>query len=190
MVAAPQDPFTLLRRMAQESMSSAPGLPQETETRTLWSGVAFRLGEMRLVAPLDQVLEVLPCPPMTLVPNTKSWLKGVANVRGNLITIVDLPEYFGKPPVFVNDDARLMILNSPGLNTGVVVHEVLGLRHFDADLERQGFVRPRRSSAGAFERGVFARQRAVGRVRHEVAGRRAVVPARGRLMCRETAETK
>ena len=92
---------------------------------------------MRLVAPLDQVLEVLPCPSMTLVPNTKSWLKGVANVRGNLITIVDLPEYFGKPPVFVNDDARLMILNSPGLNTGVVVHEVLGLRHFDADLERQ-----------------------------------------------------
>ncbi|MBI3571869.1 MAG: purine-binding chemotaxis protein CheW [Gammaproteobacteria bacterium] len=118
-------------------MSNAPGLPQEIETRTLWSGVAFRLGEMRLVAPLDQVLEVLPCPPMTLVPNTKSWLKGVANVRGNLITIVDLPEYFGKSPVFVNDDARLMILNSPGLNTGVVVHEVLGLRHFDADLERQ-----------------------------------------------------
>lgn len=137
MAVVSQDPFTLLRRMAQESMSNAPGLPQETETRTLWSGVAFRLGEMRLVAPLDQVLEVLPCPSMTLVPNTKSWLKGVANVRGNLITIVDLPEYFGKSPVFVNDAARLMILNSPGLNTGVVVHEVLGLRHFDADLERQ-----------------------------------------------------
>ena len=39
--------------------------------------------------------------------------------------------------MFVNDDARLMIMNSPGLNTGLVVHEVLGLRHFDAELERQ-----------------------------------------------------
>ncbi len=137
MVAIQQDPFTLLRRMAQESMNNAPGLPQETETRTLWSGVAFRLGELKLVAPLDHVLEVLPCPPLTLVPNTKSWLKGVANVRGNLITIVDLAEYFGKPPIFINDDARLMIMNSPGLNTGLLVNEVMGLRHFDAQLERQ-----------------------------------------------------
>ena len=118
MVAASQDPFTLLRRMAQESMSSAPGLRRRPRRARSGPGVAFRLGEMRLVAPLDQVLEVLPCPPMTLVPNTKSWLKGVANVRGNLITIVDLPEYFGKPPVFVNDDARLMILNSPGSTPG------------------------------------------------------------------------
>ncbi len=137
MTAVQQDPFALLRRMAQESMSNAPGLPQETETRTLWSGVAFRLGELRLVAPLDHVLEVLPCPHMTLVPNTKSWLKGVANVRGNLITIVDLAEYFGKPPIFANEDARLMILNNAGLNTGLLVNEVLGLRHFDAQLERQ-----------------------------------------------------
>ncbi len=137
MAATQQDPFDLLRRMAQESMNNAPGLPQETETRTLWSGVAFRLGGLKLVAPLDHVLEVLPCPPLTLVPNTKSWLKGVANVRGNLITIVDLAEYFGKPPIFVNEDARLMIMNSPGLNTGLLVNEVMGLRHFDAQLERQ-----------------------------------------------------
>jgi twitching motility protein PilI len=132
-----QDPFELLRKMQQESLDSAPGLPQEVEATKFWSGVGFRLGEMMLVAPLDHVLEILPPPPATLVPNVKPWLKGVANVRGNLITIVDLPEYYGKPPVFLDEKARMLIMNVAGLNTGLLVNEVLGLRHFDEETERQ-----------------------------------------------------
>lgn len=132
-----QDPFELLRKMQQESLENAPGLPQEVEATKLWSGVGFRLGDIMLVTPLDHVLEILPPPPMTLVPGVKSWLKGVANVRGNLITIIDLPEYYGKPPVFMDDKARMLIMNVQGLNAGLLVNEVLGLRHFDEELERQ-----------------------------------------------------
>lgn len=137
MARAVTDPFALLRDMQQQSMANTIGLPQEVQAAVLWSGVGFRLGEMQLVAPLDQVLEVLPSPAITLVPGTKPWLKGVANVRGNLLTIVDLCEYFGKPPVFVDDRARLMVMNVPGLNTALLVNEVLGLRHFDEETERQ-----------------------------------------------------
>lgn len=135
-----QDPLALLRKIQQESVHTAPGLPQEVQAVRLWSGVAFRLGELRLVTALDQVLEVLPCPEPAPVPGTRSWVKGVANVRGNLITIVDLAEYFGKRPVFLDESARLMVMNAPGLpdlHAGVLVHEVFGLRHFEEDTERQ-----------------------------------------------------
>jgi twitching motility protein PilI len=132
-----QDPLALLRKIQRESIETAPGLPQEIQAATLWSGVAYRLAEMRLVTRLDEVLEVLPCPEYTLVPGTKSWVKGVANVRGNLITIIDLAEYFGKPPVFLDERTRLLVMNVPGLHTGLLVHEVLGLRHFDEEAERQ-----------------------------------------------------
>ncbi len=132
-----QDPLALLHKMQQESVASAPGLPQEVQAAVLWSGVGFKLADMQLVTPLDHVSEVLPCPDVTKVPGTKSWLKGVANVRGNLITIVDLPEFFGKPPVFMDDNARLLVMNIPGMDTGLLVNEVLGLRHFDEELERQ-----------------------------------------------------
>lgn len=132
-----QDPLALLRKIQRDSIDTAPGLPQEIQAATLWSGVAFRLADMRLVTPLDEVLEVLPCPEYTTVPGTKSWVKGVANVRGNLITIMDLAEYFGKPTVFLDERARLLVMNVPGLHTGLLVHEVLGLRHFDEDAERQ-----------------------------------------------------
>lgn len=132
-----QDPLALLRKIQQDSLDSAPGLPQEVQAAVLWSGVGFRLADLQLVSPLDHVLEVLPAPALTPVPGTQPWVKGVANVRGTLITIVDLAEYFGKPPVYLDDNARLMVINVPGLSTGLLVNEVLGLRHFDEEIERQ-----------------------------------------------------
>ena len=137
MSATPQSPLALLQRMQQVATTETHVLPQETQAVVLWSGVAFRLGDMRLVTPLDHVLEVLPPPQWTIVPGVRPWLKGIANVRGNLITIVDLAEFFGKPSVLLDVDARLMIMNVPGLHTGLLVNEVLGLRHFDADMGRQ-----------------------------------------------------
>jgi twitching motility protein PilI len=132
-----QDPVALLRKLQQESIAHAPGLPQEVQAVTLWSGVGFRLADLQLVTQLDEVVEVLPCPAYTPVPGTKPWVKGVANVRGNLITLIDLAEYFGKPPVFLDEHARLLVMSSPGLHAGLLVHDVLGLRHFDEKAERQ-----------------------------------------------------
>jgi twitching motility protein PilI len=132
-----QDPLALLRKIQRDSIERGPGLPQEVQAAVLWSGVGFRLENIQLVAPLDQVVEVLPCPEMTWVPGTKTWVKGVANVRGNLITVIDLAEYFGKTPVFKDDRARLLVIGAPGLHAGLLVNEVLGLRHFDEETERQ-----------------------------------------------------
>ncbi|MFQ6021951.1 MAG: chemotaxis protein CheW [Acidiferrobacterales bacterium] len=137
-MAAPiEDPISLLRKMEQESIDNAPRLPEETQGPVLWSGIGFRVGDLQLVTPLGHLSEVLDCPVITPVPSTKSWVKGVANVRGNLLTIVDLPEYFNKKPVFLDDDARLLVMNVEGLNTALLVDEVMGLRHFDDTLERQ-----------------------------------------------------
>ncbi|MDH3670017.1 MAG: chemotaxis protein CheW [Gammaproteobacteria bacterium] len=132
-----QDPLSLLRKMERATLESAPTLPEENEGPSLWTGVGFRLGDLHLVTPIAHVVEVLPYPVITPVPGTKSWIKGIANVRGNLLTIIDLPEFFGKGPVFEDDQARLLVMNVDGLNAAVLVDEVLGLRHFDETEERQ-----------------------------------------------------
>jgi twitching motility protein PilI len=129
------NPLALLQKMEQGSVTNAPGLHDEMENVVLWTGVGFKLVDMLLIAPLGHVSEVLPCPTFTPVPGTKSWVKGVANVRGNLLTIIDLPEYFGKEPVYIDDKARLMVMNVEELSTALIVNEVLGLRHFDEELE-------------------------------------------------------
>lgn len=148
------NPLDLLQKMQQQSMAGMPALPEEEKFAQLWSGVGFRIGDMHLVAPLDQVTEVLHCPEFTAVPGTRSWLKGVANVRGNLFTIVDLPEFFGKQTVQIDESSRLLVMNVEGLHTALLVDEVFGLRHFDEVEEKQelaGMDDP----AGAFLSGAF-----------------------------------
>jgi twitching motility protein PilI len=157
MARAYQDPIELLRKIQRESIENAPGLPQEVQAATFWSGVGFRLAGMQLVTQLDEVVEVLPCPSYTIVPGVKPWVKGVANVRGNLITIVDLAEYFGKTPVHLDENARLMVINIPGFNTGVLVNEVLGLRHFDEQAERQALPAGVNDPVMAHANGAFVR---------------------------------
>jgi len=125
------DPLALLHAMQEETRRTAPGLPEQEQAAELWSGLGFRLADLMLVAPLGQVAEVLPCPEITPVPGTKPWLRGVANVRGNLYSIVDLPTYFGKEAVHGDVRARLLILNVPELRAAVLVHEVMGMRHFE-----------------------------------------------------------
>jgi len=137
MVAPNVDPFALLQKMQEHSRRTAPGLPEQVQAAPLWSGLGFRVADVQLVTPLDHVAEVLPCPAVTLVPGTKRWLKGVANVRGTLVTIVDMAEFFGKRPVRLDDRSRLLIMNVPGVSTALLVNEVMGLRHFDDEQERR-----------------------------------------------------
>jgi twitching motility protein PilI len=137
MAAAQIDPLALLQRMQEQSRRTAPGLPEQVQAAPLWSGLGFRVGDLLLVTPLDHVSEVLPCPAYTLVPGTRRWLKGIANVRGTLVTVIDLPEFFGKNPIRLDERSRLLILNVPGISTALLVNEVMGLRHFDEQQERQ-----------------------------------------------------
>ncbi len=102
-----------------------------------WSGIGFRAGAARLIAPLAQIAEVLPYPALTRVPGARSWVKGVANVRGNLVTVVDLPEFFGGAPVERDLRSRLIVINLPDVYCAVLVNEVLGMRQFDEETDAE-----------------------------------------------------
>src|ERR1700676_652713 len=61
-----------------------------------WVGVALRIaGELYLVA-REETREVSSVPPsLTRVPGAKNWVKGLANVRGHLLAIIDLRQFLG-----------------------------------------------------------------------------------------------
>jgi len=132
-VASKIHPFDLLQSLEEQSKNSAKGLPQQIETRELWSGIAFRLGDIEMVAPLTQVNEILHFPNLTLVPGTLPWIKGLANIRGTLLPIVDLQGYMGQPAIQLRQQSRIMIIHQGELNVGLLVDEVIGLRHFDPE---------------------------------------------------------
>lgn len=124
------EPFALLQSIERRCLEHAVGLPMLVEVEDVWSGVGFRLGRHRLVAPLAEVVEILEIPPVTKVPMTKSWVKGIANVRGNLLPILDLNGFLYGVPTSIAPQCRVLATNYKGVFTGVLVEEVLGLRHF------------------------------------------------------------
>ncbi len=58
------------------------------------------------------------------------WMKGVANVRGRLMTVMDLSRFLGQPSELQEKRRRLLVLDQDDLYTGVIVDEVLGMQHF------------------------------------------------------------
>jgi len=125
--------FDFLQALEEQGKNNAKGLPQQIETRTLWSGIGFRLGDIEMVAPLTQVNEILHSPSLTLVPGTVPWIKGLANIRGTLLPIVDLQNYLGQPAMPLLQQSRILVIHQDDLIVGLLVDEVVGLRHFDPE---------------------------------------------------------
>jgi twitching motility protein PilI len=72
----------------------------------------------------------MPPPPLTPVPLTKNWYCGVANVRGNLYSIIDLNTYTRQEATARDAHNRVMLLGQRfAFNTGLLVTRVLGLRN-------------------------------------------------------------
>lgn len=123
------DPFELLlaldRRLRAMRVDAAGGGAE------IWQGLAFRHGDRWVVAPKDDVREVIPPPRYTRVPNAKPWVAGVANVRGSLLTLIDLGRLFGGEGGVPNSrTTRALVLNSDHMPVGFLVDEVAGYRQF------------------------------------------------------------
>lgn len=129
----PTDPAAILKRLEDSCLSSATAVSQDTLFENAWSGVAFRVGEHHLLAHLGEVVETLPYPSLTIVPNTCAWLRGIANIRGKLLPVVDLDRYLNGVNTDVNDRTRVLVLDCRGVYSGLVVNEVFGLRHFPVE---------------------------------------------------------
>ena len=128
-----QTPFQLLAGIDQRCRAYAAGLPSQQEVLQTWSGIGFRMGGRHFVAPMGEVSEVLHEPRFTLLPGVKSWVKGVANVRGRLLPVMDLCGFFGNDLTPVRKQRRLLLVDHQEIFAGLTVDEVFGMQHFPVE---------------------------------------------------------
>ena len=133
------DPVAILRDIEESCRDCAVGLPRKAEVSNEWSGIAFRLDGNSLLVPMDQVVEILDFPVLSSVPLTQPWVRGMANIRGKLLPVIDLNGYLGNELVHVTDKTRVLVIDYEGLYSGLVVDEVMGLKHFlDEEYTEEG----------------------------------------------------
>lgn len=122
--------FEKLRDYEQRSLAFEPGQIDGRESTGEWAGLIFRIGKVKLACNTRQVKEFLPVPPLTPVPGTKPWILGLANVHGELLTVIDLPWFINGARSKVSMRTRLLAASLRGRPIGLMVDEVFGQRHF------------------------------------------------------------
>ncbi len=101
----------------------------ETETTgTLTSYLTFHLGDEVFAANVGKVLEILEVCPITKVPRSPTYMRGVINLRGKVLPVLDARSKFGLPETEDNIDTCIIVLDvnmdGESLHLGAVVDSV------------------------------------------------------------------
>jgi twitching motility protein PilI len=124
-------PFELLKELEKRSRAAvAESVPRAGASRE-WVGVAFRMGGETFLVAREETREVLGYPAVvTRIPGAKSWVKGLANVRGQLLPMLDLRQFLGSGATASGRNTRVIVVNHREIPAGLMVDEVLGFRRF------------------------------------------------------------
>jgi purine-binding chemotaxis protein CheW len=115
--------------------------------------VAFSLGDETYAFESAHVREVYPLRGLTPLPCTPPFVRGVVNVRGQILSVVDIKRFFDLPEEELTDLSRVLILRSGDMEFGVLADAILGTRRV-ALAEVQGSLPTLTDIRGEYLRGV------------------------------------
>ena len=151
-------PFELLKELERRSRSVSAANAPEAAAGQEWVGVAFRMGGETFLVAREETREVLGYPAViTRIPGAKNWVKGLANIRGQLLPMLDLRQFLGSGSTTPGRNTRIVVANHREIPAGLIVDEVLGFRRFaDPEFNPEPpptVIRCDSYLAGAFRRG-------------------------------------
>lgn len=149
--------FDLLLAIDQRCRAHAAGLPSQDAPARTWSGIGFRLAGQWLVAPMEDIAEVLREPQLSRLPGVKPWVLGMSNLRGRLLPIMDLCGLLDVEPSGARQ-RRVLVVEHAEVFAGLVVDEVLGLQHFPRESLEPAAPLQIRAAMAPFVQGHFQRE--------------------------------
>jgi twitching motility protein PilI len=130
-VAAEPEPSnrrTRLREFQAQLVERMQAVTSGAQAQARQLGVM--IGESRWLLDLQQAGEIVSVGAVTKVPLTQPWFLGLTNIRGNLISVIDLSHFRGQRLTPIEKESRIVAF-APSLsfNSGLLVSRVLGLRN-------------------------------------------------------------
>lgn len=104
--------------------------------------VVFTVGGTECCVPAESVQIVERLADVTPVPNTMDWVLGVVQLRGSIVSVVDLAAYFGLSHTPVTPRTRLLVISHRGMAIGFVVDAVLEMRADSGGMHVAAGLRP------------------------------------------------
>ncbi len=83
--------------------------------------VGFRVGRETFGVPIHLVHEIVRVPDITAVPDAPDYIEGVINLRGKIVSIIDLRKRFGETEIVSDRKNRVMVIESDKKLVGLIV---------------------------------------------------------------------
>ena len=125
--------FNRLQALSRQYQASAKGLPAQAEVVPTKVVVCFSLLGVQVAVAIEEIAELLEMPPTTRLPRVQEWVKGVANVRGRLLPVMDFGRFLGGATTTPPKQQRVIVLDMHDIFVGLGVDTVYAMRHFRLD---------------------------------------------------------
>jgi len=95
--------------------------------------VVFKLAQENYAVESSYVREVYPLKSLTPLPGAPAFVLGLTNLRGEILSIVDLHTFFELPNQGLTDRSRVIVLRSQKMEFGILADSVTGTRRIGTD---------------------------------------------------------
>lgn len=93
----------------------------------------FQVNETLCAIEIVNIKEIIKHLDISAVQNAPEYVRGVASLRGEIISVIDVRVKFGKPSIPLNEDMRIIVINFHGENTGLLVDKIEDIHPADCD---------------------------------------------------------
>jgi|SRR3990172_969741 len=114
----------LKERAKITALESNEGLKKEESIEVL----EFMLAYERYGVELKYVREVYPLTELTPIPGIPSFVLGIINVRGEILSVIDIKKFFDLPEKGLTDLNKAIILHSAEIEFGILADSIVGVR--------------------------------------------------------------
>src|SRR5436853_7852052 len=84
--------------------------------------VGFQVGRETYAVPIASLHEIVRLTEITAVPDAPEYIEGVINLRGKIVSVIDLRKRFGEKQIVANPKKnRILVVESHGRLTGLIV---------------------------------------------------------------------
>ena len=104
--------------MSFASETASPAGTAETQL------VTFRVDDVLMGVDIRQVQEINRRIKVTTVPHAPKYVRGVINLRGEVVTVVELRTILGLPPAEVTEQARTVVVRSKDEQVGLLIDQI------------------------------------------------------------------
>jgi twitching motility protein PilI len=124
--------FNQLSDMAAQMEQRSAPVPTAQKYVEYWHGAAFEVLGVRCVTSLKEARKVVDLMPTIPIPGVKHWVRGLANIGGRVLTIIDLTAFLSGGER-VSSGKQALVISGRGIHAGLVIDASFGGVRFPAD---------------------------------------------------------